>query len=80
MAGRAILKQTELREIHQTKLLDEILVLLPWKRFCQAIRRHVAGGYPGNVDPFVGNLFPQPMLANIHMFELGDECWQVLGE
>jgi len=40
----------------------------------------VADEYLGNVNAFVGNLFPQPMLANIHMFELNDKRWQIFNK
>jgi hypothetical protein len=38
------------------------------------------GWRSGNIDLLIGNLFPKPMLPNIHMFELGDERWQIFGE
>jgi hypothetical protein len=38
------------------------------------------GRCPGDINMFIGNLFPEPMLSYIHMFELGDERWQVLSK
>ena len=40
----------------------------------------MAGRYPGDINALIGNLFPQPMLANIHVFEFDNERGQVLGE
>src|SRR5947207_14797287 len=40
MAGRAILQKTEFGNVHQSELLDKILMFLFRKRFGQAIRRH----------------------------------------
>jgi hypothetical protein len=40
----------------------------------------VTDGYLGNVDSFVSNLFAQSVLANIYVFQLDDERWQIFGE
>jgi hypothetical protein len=53
--------------------LDEILMFLPRKRFCQAIYRYMADRYPSNFDAVIGNLFPQLILANIYVFKFGNE-------
>ena len=40
----------------------------------------MASWYPGNFDAVIGNLFPQLMLTDIHVFEFGNERWQVFGK
>ena len=40
----------------------------------------MAGRNPSDIDAVISDLFPQPMLANIHMFQLRNERWEVFGE
>jgi len=40
----------------------------------------MADGYPGDINTFIGNLLLQPMLANVHMFKLSNERWQILSK
>jgi len=36
--------------------------------------------YLGDINAFIGNLFPQLMLANVHMFEFSNKRWQVFSK